>query len=276
MKIRPIEETDLTAVEAMLSEGFPRKPAAYWRKALGLLAGRDPVGDLPRFGLLLETREQPTGVMLMIASRERGRQFCNLSSWYVRPDARKYAPYLFQRSLRWKSVTYTDCSPAPHVLPIVEKFGFRPYSGGTILFGPLTGLRRGNAVFPLNGETLTRIDPALRPSLEAQLSYGCKGFLIEKPGHPLAPVLYRTTRLKKHIPAARFLYGDPMLLSENAGSLMRALMGRGVPLMLVDAPEGGVLRGGRLLPEYGRRYFRGEEPPPVGDLRETEMALFGL
>ncbi len=276
MKIRQIEKTDLPAVQALLGEGFPRKSSAYWQRALETLAARPQIGDLPRFGMLLETDGQTEGVMLMIASETAGRAFCNLSSWYVRPAARKYAPFLFQRSLRWKGVTYTDCSPAAHVLPIIEKFGFRPYSGGTLLLDGRAGLRRGAELQTLTNDNLGRIDPALRASIMAHLAYGCQGILLEEPNQPPTPLLYRKARLRRHVPAARFLFGDPGLVARNAGPLMRRLLGRGIVLALVDARLGETYTTGRILPDYSRRYFKGDTAPVIGDLRETEMALFGF
>ena len=51
---------------------------------------------------------------------------CNLSSWYVEPSFRAYAPLLVSQALRHKHVTYLNVSPAPHTLPIIEAQGFRP------------------------------------------------------------------------------------------------------------------------------------------------------
>jgi len=100
--------------------------------------------------------------------------------------------------------------------------------------------------------------------------------LLKEPDRPPAPLLYRKTRLKRHIPAARFLFGDPARISRNAGPLMRRLLGRGILLALVDARPGELYATGRILPDYGRRYFKGDTAPAIGDLRETEMALFGF
>jgi hypothetical protein len=58
---------------------------------------------------------------------------------------------------------------------------------------------------------------------------------------------------------------------------MRSLLQRGIPVALIDAPlryRPG--RGIRLLANRERRYASSNAAPPApGDLRETEVALFG-
>lgn len=272
-KIREIEDRDLPGIVTLLSEGFSSKTPGYWERALARLAARPRVDPLPVYGLMLDDGETAQGVMLMIsATREQG-PVCNLSSWYVRADFRAQAPLLFHRSLRFKGVCFTDCSPAAHVLPIITKFGFRPYSGGSVLIDARTALRGGGRVRSL--------DPgALQGSQRTHLDYGCQGFLIEGPGGEPEAALYRPTRLKKRIPAARFVSGDPERLFVHAGGLARGLLRRGIPLMLIDCPPGVTPPVGRLLPEYQLRYTKTATPdgpdPAVGDLLDTEVAVFGL
>jgi len=276
MKIHPIDPDDLPAVVQLLCEGFPSRDAGYWQHALALLADRPKIGDLPQFGLALAVEDRIEGVMLMISADIAGTRYCNLSSWYVRPDFRRFSPFLFQKSLKVKDVTYTDCSPAPHVLPIVEKFGFAAYTGGTLLVDVRAALRGGAPVHVLDSGNLSRVDPARQATIRAHLSWGCQGLLLEgQDDYPVA-LLYRTARLKRLVPAARFILGNPEVLVANAGPIMRRLMARGIVVALIDAPAGGAFDVGRLMPDYGRRYCKGAHPPPVGDLRETELALFGL
>ncbi len=277
MKIREITPDDLPALVALLTEGFPRKTPAYWQNALDILATRPKVGDLPQFGLTVEHDGVLHGVMLLIAQDTERGPMCNLSSWYMRPDMRKYAALLFQRSLRWKGVSYTDCSPADHVLPIVEKFGFTPYTGGTVLLDARAALRPGPAVRALKTATaLEDLSAAQRAQVARALSYGCRGFMLKDASGAPVPVLYRTTKLKGLVPAARFVLGDPRLLISHAPGLMRALFARAIPVMLIDWLPDDAPTTGKVLPHYGLRYCRGETRPEVGDLSDTEIGLFGL
>ena len=49
---------------------------------------------------------------------------------------------------------------------------------------------------------------------------------------------------------------------------------RAIPLALVDWPTENKV--GRALPSYGVRYRRGDDVPALGDLLDTEYALFGI
>ena len=216
--------------------------------------------------------------MLTIGSMSGDQVYCNLSSWYVRPDFRKYSALLMQRTVKTRDVIYTDCSPADHVLPIVTKFGFRPYTGGTLLIDARAALRRSPArITSLTEQDLADLPADRHERIARHLSYGCCGLALHLPGRPAPlPLLYRTTRLKRLVPAARFLFGAPEVLADHAGPLSRALLARGIPLMLLDLPEGMTPATGRVLPGYGLRYVKGAPPPETGDLTETEIALFGF
>ena len=77
------------------------------------------------------------GAILMICSALRAggtlAPRCNLSSWYVEPAFRTYAPLLVSHALRHKDVTYLNVSAAPHTWPIIEAQGFSRYSEGLFI-----------------------------------------------------------------------------------------------------------------------------------------------
>ncbi len=60
-----------------------------------------------------------------------------------------------------------------------------------------------------------------------------------------------------------------------AGALGRALLWRGAPLVALDA--NGPIDGlkGFYSDSRGRKYFKGPNPPRLGDLTETELVLYG-
>jgi hypothetical protein len=62
---------------------------------------------------------------------------CNLSSWYVDPPFRAYAPLLVSHALGHKDVTYLNVSPAPHTRPIIEAQGFSRYCDGIFIAVPM-------------------------------------------------------------------------------------------------------------------------------------------
>ncbi len=140
IRCRQIDESDVPAVAALLRRGFPNRNRRFWRHALGELTRREPPPGLPKYGYLLETDGTPIGAILMICSAMHTGggpvPRCNLSSWYVEPEFRAYAPLLVSQALRHKDVTYLNVSAAPHTWPIIEAQGFSRYSEGIFIAVP--------------------------------------------------------------------------------------------------------------------------------------------
>ena len=144
IRCRQIEEGDIPAVAELLTRGFPNRNREFWLHALDQLTRREPPRDLPKYGYLLETDGELVGAILLICSAMRAGETlaprCNLSSWYVEPAFRAYAPLLVSQALRHKEVTYLNVSAAPHTWPIIEAQGFSRYSDG--IFISLAGVER--------------------------------------------------------------------------------------------------------------------------------------
>jgi hypothetical protein len=277
MRIREIEDTDIFEVSALLTEGFPRRTLGYWQTALNVLSRRQNEKDYPRYGYGLDVDGRLEGVLLVWAARIDGSIRSNLSSWYVRSPYRSFAPFLHHHAARAKGSVYLNLSPAPHTIPMLEAFGFRPYTGGTLLVDARSVIKLADSIVrPLTAETASRLDIATRSTVEAHIGYGCTGLLLEDAEGPMV-ALYRIKWLKGLVPAARFVAGDPARLIKAAGGLMRFVLRRGMPLLVIDAPMEWVPPSGiRLLANRERRYVKGVVAPAPGDLRETDIALFGL
>jgi hypothetical protein len=273
---RQIEEADLGAVAGLLARGFRFRPKRYWLRGLAQLSARAVPAGCPRYGLLLESEGRPVGAILTIYSRvpAEGRAAirCNLSSWYVDPEFRGYAPLL--ASFRDRAVTYVNISPAENTWPTIEAQGFRCIREGWFLSFPALG-RGGDParMLPLSGAPQDLPEHAL---LEEHAALGCIVFVIESAGvhYPLvfAPrrILYRA------IPTIKLAwcrdFGDYIRF---AGTIGRYLLARGMPGVVVDNdPRVRELTGFPI--ERTRRYYvRGPHPPGSGDLAYTETIFFG-
>jgi hypothetical protein len=274
--LREIGDADLPATCVLLAEGFPRRTFGYWQRALDILTHRPTVRDHSRYGYVLEVDGRLEGVLLLLTSKIDGVVRRNLSSWYVRPRQRIFATMMFAREIRAKETVYLNVSPSESTLPILKAFGFRPYTGGTLVIGTPSALEPCDAiVHPFVPGTAQRLDAATRAVAEAHLGYGCAALVLEDAeGYMLA--LYRIKWLKRLVPAARFVAGDPVRLVKAAGGLARFILRRGVPFLLADAPLNySPPSGVRLYPDREQRYLKGVVTPAPGDLRETEIALFG-
>lgn len=276
MKFREITPADRPALEALLREGFASTGPGFWETALDVLARRAPVEGMPQYGIVLEIDGVLCGVMLMVSQRRGAETVCNLSSWYVREAHRGYAPFMFGHTLKAKDVTFLDCSPTPDLVPIIEKNGFEAYTGGTLMLDGRMALRPGKPVARLTPEALSQCHHPEAERIAENLEHGCEGFLAHDASGAPVPLLYRVARVKKHVPVARFVYGDPDTIVAHAGAITRALLSRAIPLALVDWPAGVEVPLGRAMPAYGVRYKRGAGAVPLGDLLDTEYALFGI
>lgn len=275
--VREIEASDLDTVVALLSEGFRRRTAAYWRDALARLGGRPRVDGLPRYGHLLVVGDRAEGVLLVLSASVDGHARSNLSSWYVREAHRRYSVFLYQSALRAKGTTWLNLSPSPAALPIVKAFGFRPYTAGTLALDLRETLRPGRAaVRPLDAGAIAALGEPRASLVSAHLDWGCGGFAIEDE-RGVEAVLYRTQRHKRAALAARCVTGDPARVANAAGAALRRLARRRIVQLLVDAPpELAPGTRGRVRPELNVRYARGPRPPAAGDLLGTEIPMFGL
>ena len=276
--IREITVDDLGAVLALLYEGFPERPRGYWRAGLDIMAARPPVDGLAQFGFMVEAGGQAQGVLLLLTSRREAGPLGNMSSWYVREDHRNQAIALLRATLRARGTTYLNLSPSERVAPIIKVFGFEPYTAGALLFDPRCLTARGGRVVGLAPGMALAADAGIAASLEAHGRYGCTPLIVHDQDGAM-PALFRVKRVKRVIPAAQFLWGDPRRLVRNAGAVMRWLARRGIALALVDAPpdlDASTLPTGvTWLPAREIRYAKGGMAPAPGDLRETELAIFG-
>lgn len=98
VRCREITESDAEAVADLLTRGFVGRSRNYWIQGLRRQAFRSVPEGYPRFGYMLDNDGTPVGVLLLIyTARKNGDETtiqCNLSSWYVDPAYRNYAPLL--------------------------------------------------------------------------------------------------------------------------------------------------------------------------------------
>ncbi|MGC1447903.1 MAG: acyl-CoA acyltransferase [Xanthobacteraceae bacterium] len=281
IRCRQIDESDADAVADLLTRGFPSRGSQFWRHALDQLTRREPPDGLPKYGYLLETKGRPVGVILLICSAmPAGETFaprCNLSSWYVDPAFRAYAPMLVSQALRHKEVTYTNVSAAPHTWPIIEAQGFSRYSNG--IFISLPALTFGGEkveVYDARRRPAVGFDPFEQETLTQHAAHGCISLWCAT-AERAYPFVFRPRLVKGFVPCAQLIYcRDIADFGRFAGPIGRYLALRGRPVVIVDANEPipglvGVFRRGSKP-----KYFKGPQRPRLGDLAYTEYAILGV
>ncbi len=283
IRCRQITDADVPAVTDLLTGGFPARQRPFWADAMAQLAERQPPAGLPRYGYLLESANGPVGAILLICSTlhdgEKLIRRCNLSSWYVQPAFRIYAPLLVSRALSHKDVTYLNISPAPHTWPIIEAQGFSRYSDGVFVSIPLlSGLLGSPGVKLLDARkpptvSFEHFDQEI---LQQHAAHGCIALWCAT-AERAYPFVFRPRLAKNLIPYTQLIYcRDVDDFVRFAGPIGRFLAVRGRPFVVLDAngPIPGLLgtfRRGRMP-----KYFKGPQRPRLGDLAYTEYAVMGV
>jgi len=237
---------------------------------------------MSRYGYLLEAEGRPVGVILLISSLRHidGRQelFSNLSSWYVEPGYRSYAAQLFKHALANKHTTYLNISPATYVLPFMEAFSFKRYSGGQVLAPLAFALNQslGGSIVRIENFGDCNLERWERHLLEKQVSYGCIAFCCVTNGE-IRPFAFVPRLIKGFIPCAQLVYCRKIAdLVDVAGTVGRHLLLHGRPFVLIDA--NGAIPGiaGKYFAGVAPKYYRGSTRPVLGDVTETEATIFGF
>lgn len=279
---RRVEDADLAVVGALLSKGFPDRDAGYWDDALGALSEREVPEGYPRYGFLIESDGAAQGVILVIFSTATGDagQYirCNVSSWFVEPAYRNYAAMLTSAALSFKEATYLNVSPAPGTWPILDAQGYRRYSNGQVGCIPaLAALRPGVSVREIAASDLDPDDRELAGALGG--SSRSKRLILEVRAEERRLPFVFLRRDIKHLGrcVGQLVYcRDTDDFLAFAGPIGRALLIRGLPMVLFDAqgPVPGLV--GRFFNDRSPKYFKGPHRPRLNDLTHTEAVLFGV
>jgi hypothetical protein len=281
IRCRQITGADLDGLAGLLERGFaPRRTRAFWRHVLAGLQARAVPAEMPRYGYLLENDGVPVGTILVIFATAPGSDAlrANVSSWYVEPAFRSYAPLLVGQALKAKHITYLNVSAIRQTWPILEAQGYQRYSNGIFVAAPALQRSGGEAVRLLTMDERPDAphEPFERDLLVEHAAYGCVSLwcVTRERAHPL---VFRPRVVKSVIPCAQLIYcRDVADVVRFARPVGRFVARRGRPFIVIDAngPIEGLL--GRYLEGTSPKFFRGPVRPRLGDLAYTETALFGM
>ena len=285
IRCREIAEGDLDAIADLLTRGFVGRPRDYWMTGLQRQATRDAPTGYPRFGYMLDHEGAPVGVLLLIYT-DRGdggtsEIRCNLSSWYVEPAFRNYAPMLTKLAQRLKEVTYVNISPARWTWPIIEAQGFRAYCRGLFFSLPLLSRTSSDTRAEIISANTATVDGL--PAGEAKLLIrharnGCLSLVVQT-ARGAMPFVLQPVRIRRGFvapPAMQLIYCRAVSdYLACAGAIGRVLLARGKISVILDA--NGRVPGliGIYTERRGRKYFKGPVKPRLCDLSDTELVIYG-
>jgi hypothetical protein len=284
IRSRQIADTDVPQVVDLLTRGFGAdRSREFWKNVFACLSKRSvPVG-FPRFGFIIESDGKPVGVLIMIFSTMREgntiKTRCNVSSWYVEPEFRSYAPMLVSQALKYKQTTVFNVSAALHTRPMAEIQGYTLSSNG--VFAAIPTLSRAPVARPIRV-----VDAHVQPDVPFDLydrdlllehaDYGCTSLWCVTPERA-HPFVFRTRRVKMILACAQLVYcrslDDFVSFARPIGLFLARRM---QPLVLLDAndPVPGLV--GKYYPGKWPKYFLGPDRPRLGDLAYTETSMFGV
>lgn len=268
LECRQIEPGDIAGIVDLLTRGFNR-PRDFWCRALTRLSQHNPPADYPRFGYMIVDGTRPVGVLLLIFSTVNGVVYCSVSSWYCDPDYRYAAAMLISRSQRFKNITYTNITPDQATWKILAATGYQRYCDGHFFALPwLTRSTAGKAHAFTGTEDLP---PEERQLLRDHANYGCISVVCDG-----LPFVFLCGCERDYIRCATLAYCRSIdEFVRCAGSLGIYLAKRGVFIVAIDANQRipglvGLYRGN------APKFYRGPNPPRLGNLAYTERAVFAF
>jgi hypothetical protein len=285
-QFREILESDLEAIADLLTRGFVHRSRDYWMRGLRRQGARSLPQDAPRYGYLLEHEGAPVGCLLLIYSSKiidgEAATCCNVSSWYVDPEFRNFAALFASMTQKRKDVTFFNVTPAVATWPILEAQGFVPYCRG--LYFSLPALSRGGRGISVEAVTQDTASIAGLPEsdlamLKRHAEYGCLSLVCRTADEPLPFIFFSLRKRRGIVPLPVMQLGYCRSIGDYvkcAGAIGQYLLWRGKPIVIVDC--NGAMPGlaGVYSEARGRKYFKGRYRPRLGDLADTELAIYGM
>jgi hypothetical protein len=285
-RVREILDSDLQAIADLLTRGFVHRSRDYWMRGLQRQGARPLPANAVRYGYLLESQGVPVGCLLLIYSSKmvdgEAATFCNLSSWYVDPAFRNYAALFASMAQKRKDVTYFNVTPAVPTWPILEAQGFVPYCRGLYFSVPaLARSGRGLKVEAVAPDTpdIAGLPGADLEMLRRHAEYGGLSLVCHASEGALPFIFLPLRKRRGIIPLPGLQLGYCRSIADYihcAGAIGRYLAWRGKPVIIIDAngPVAGL--PGFYTEARGRKYFKGPSRPRLGDLSDTELAIYGM
>jgi hypothetical protein len=285
-RFREIQESDVDAIADLLTRGFVHRSRDYWRLGLSRQGAQALPESAPRYGYLMEHDGKPVGCLLLIYSTKtiggEAVTCCNVSSWYVDPEFRNYAALLASMTQKRKDVTYFNVTPAVPTWPILEAQGFKVYCRG--LYFSLPALSRGGRDIRIEALTVDTASIAGLPDdelsmLKRHAAYGCLSLVCRTEQDVVPFVFFQLRKRRGIIPLPALHLGYCRQICDFvgcAGAIGRYLALRGKPIVIFDANGPTNALPGIYSEARGRKYFKGPHTPRLGDLADTELAIFGM
>lgn len=280
MRTAPIDSGNTEQAIALLAKGFPGRTQAFWAAALERILKLHASHKTGAPGELLMKGERPVGVLLKIASHTDGgkRRTINLSSWYVEPDCRWFAPRMLQKATSDETATYTDFTASPETFKLNERLGFQLVSKSILLFPlPWTAVasRSCARMLKLSDVPADALPQSTRLIMKDHEALGCiiTVMFVDGKYHPLVFVAAKT----KGLPSARLIYCENISVAvKNTDIIAKFLLGHGKLFLTMPATVDEKARGGIILKKFAPTQVKGEWKPDYVNQTYSELVILPL
>jgi hypothetical protein len=279
VKLHPINDQNLDQALALLMLAFPKRTERFWTMGLERARAYSAADSGWPIGFLLESNDRIGGVMLTFPSyrhKPDGHRevVINLSSWYVAPEHRSFALMMLVKLLADQQSTYTDLTPSPSVLQMIDRLRFTTWNEGLMLTSwPLLPkpVGRPSELVQLDELPAGALAEQELRILEDHAALGCTaGALYD--GEAFAPLVLHPTRIWR-LPAGRVLYARSR---EQVLSQLRPIAKfawhNGMPLLALDVDRNDC-GPGRFFWSRGIKAFRGTIPRDRIDYAYSELVF---
>ncbi|WP_421403193.1 hypothetical protein [Agrobacterium fabrum] len=227
-------------------------------------------------GQLLMKGDDAAGVLLTIRSRlpDTGRVIVNLSSWYVEPSCRWFAPRMLQMASSDENELFTDLTASPEASKLNERLGFHTVTDCTLFYPlPLSAFRPAGArLHPLTRTTAETLSSEICEMLEDHARLGCIVAILEAEGRAYPLVFLKTTTRK--LPSARLIYcEDRQIAQRHLPAIARHLLGKGRLALTMAAVEKDRRAGGFAAHKFAPIQVKGAWNPQFINETYSELVL---
>jgi hypothetical protein len=243
--VRAFGIEDWPEAERRLSAGFGQADADRWTRLGQRLRDVPPGPSGEPLGVLMDAPGGSGGVLLTFSSLRppdaaggAPRRVTNLSSWAVDADARGHAMWMITAALRDRGTRYTDLTPAPAVVPVLERMGFELRLPSCIRVWTLAAAarrRRGRVLDDAAAGAALRDHPMVA-AFDAHRRLGCRVLALVTGDAPPLAIVLRPRRRRRLLSTAEVLYVDSRdALGPLLPALCAWLVARGVLLLEYEA-----------------------------------------
>ena len=181
-----------------------------------------------------------------------------------------------------REITYFNVTPAAATWPILETQGFAPYCRG--LYFSVPALLRSGRDMTVEAVTPATLSVAGLPEADLEMlkrhaEYGCLSLVCRTAEAALPFIFFPLRKRRGFIPLPAMQLGYCRSIADYidcAGAIGRYLLWRGKPIIIVDATAAVAGLPGIYSEARGRKYYKGPHRPRLGDLADTELAIYGM